>query len=77
MVCALTTGRHALSLVFPAPLELGGGSYKELSDCAGAWNITPAKGATINFNTVRVNGGAELLLVETENGALTAGVSQE
>jgi len=53
------------------------GSYTEIADCTGTWKITPEHGKTSNFKTVVVNGGSELLLIQTEDNTFTAGVAQE
>jgi hypothetical protein len=52
------------------------GTYTENSSCVGTWQITPSGGATQNFNTVKVNSGKELLLIETDPGTDTAGNAQ-
>lgn len=53
------------------------GTYTESSNCTGTWHITPLGGTTQNFSTVRVNSGKELLLIQTDNGTITAGNAQE
>lgn len=53
------------------------GTYTENSNCTGTWSITPKGGTTTNFNTVRVNNGKELLLIETDNNTITAGNAQQ
>ena len=53
------------------------GSYTENADCTGTMQITPAGSATTNFNTVVVNGGKEMLLIETDNNTLITGTAQE
>lgn len=52
------------------------GTYTEASDCTGTLQITPKGSAALNFNTVFVNGGAELLLVETDSGTVIGGSAQ-
>jgi hypothetical protein len=52
------------------------GTYTETSDCLGTWQVTPKGGSALHFNTVRDNGGAELLLIQTDNGTITAGNAQ-
>jgi hypothetical protein len=53
------------------------GSYTVNSDCTGTVQITPMGSAPTNFNAVVVNGGAELLLIETDSNTLIAGTAQE
>ena len=53
------------------------GTYTEESNCTGTWQVTNSVGSTQNFNTVVVNSGKELLLIETDNGTITAGNAQE
>lgn len=53
------------------------GNYTENSNCTGAWQITPEGGSAQNFNTVVVNSGKELLLIETDNNTITAGNAQQ
>jgi hypothetical protein len=52
------------------------GTYTENSNCTGTWEITPTGGTPTNFNTVVVNGGSELLLIQTDHGTITAGNAQ-
>lgn len=53
------------------------GTYSERADCTGTAQITPAGFSTMNFNTVVVNGGQELLLMETDSDTFVAGTAQE
>ena len=53
------------------------GAYTEDSNCLGTWRITPKGGTATNFNTVRVNSGSELLLIQTDNNTITAGNAQQ
>ena len=53
------------------------GTYTENSDCTGTWQITPAGGAAANFNTVVVNSGKELFLIETDKNTYAAGTAQK
>jgi hypothetical protein len=53
------------------------GTYTESSTCTGTWQVTPKGGTALNFNTVVVNGGKEVLLIETDNDTITAGNAQE
>lgn len=53
------------------------GTYTQNADCTGTMQITPAGSATTNFNTVLVNGGKEMLLIETDSNTLITGTAQE
>jgi hypothetical protein len=53
------------------------GTYIENSNCTGAWQITTTGGTATNFATVVVNSGNTLLLIETDNGTITAGNAQK
>jgi len=53
------------------------GTYTQNADCTGTAQITPKGSATTNFNTVAVNGGKQLLLIETDNNTLITGTAQE
>ena len=53
------------------------GAYTENADCTGTAQITPAGFSTMNFNTVMVSGGQELLLIETDSNTFVAGTAQE
>jgi hypothetical protein len=53
------------------------GTYTQNADCTGTAQITPTGAATTNFNTIAVNAGKELLLIETDNTTLIAGTAQE
>jgi hypothetical protein len=53
------------------------GTYTQNADCTGTVQITPNGSAALNFNTVAVNNGKELLLIETDNTTLIAGTAQE
>jgi len=52
------------------------GAYTENANCTGTAQITPSGGSATNFNTVVVNGGKELLLLETDSGTLAGGNAQ-
>jgi hypothetical protein len=52
------------------------GTYTENSNCTGTWQITPTGGAPTHFNTVVLNSGNGLLLIQTDHGAITAGNAQ-
>ena len=53
------------------------GTYTENSNCTGTWQVTPKGGSAINFNTIVVNSGKELLLIESDNNTNTAGNAQQ
>ena len=53
------------------------GTYAENADCTGTIQITPQGLAATSFNTVVVNGGKELLLIETDNDTVVAGTAQQ
>jgi hypothetical protein len=52
------------------------GTYTSNSDCTGTAQIK-GNGFTDNFATVTVNGGKELLLVETDTGTIVAGTATQ
>jgi hypothetical protein len=52
------------------------GTYTEASNCTGKVQITPAGLAALHFNAVFVNGGKELLLIETDSGTVIGGIAQ-
>ena len=52
------------------------GTYTEEANCTGTAQITPSGGTAQNFNTVVVNSGKEVLLLETDNGSLAGGNAQ-
>jgi len=52
------------------------GTYTQASDCTGTLQITPKGSPALNFNTVTVNGGQELLLIETDSGTVIGGTAQ-
>ena len=53
------------------------GTYTEAADCTGTAQITPDGLTKMNFNAVKVNGGKELLMIETDNNTLIAGTAQQ
>jgi surface antigen len=53
------------------------GTYTENSHCTGTLKITPKGLSTLNFNFVVVNGGSEMLLLETDAGTTVAGYMQQ
>lgn len=52
------------------------GTYTESSNCEGTIQMTPKGSSALNFAFVVVNGGKELLLVETDSDASVAGNMQ-
>jgi hypothetical protein len=63
-----------LGVISEAPVT---GTYTQNSDCTGTLQITPKGSTTTNFNTVAVDGGKQLLLIETDNNTLVIGTAQE
>jgi hypothetical protein len=53
------------------------GTYTENSNCTGTWTVIPSGGSAIDFNTVVVNSGKELLLIESDNNTNAAGHAQQ
>ena len=53
------------------------GTYTEDANCTGTAQITPSGFSTLNFNFVVVNGGKELLLIETDSGTIVSGTAQQ
>lgn len=53
------------------------GTYTMDGDCLGTVQVTPSGFSTMNFNTVLVDGGRELLLIEADTDTLVAGTAQE
>jgi hypothetical protein len=53
------------------------GSYTQQSNCLGAAQLTPNGFPPMNFNTVDVNGGNELLLIESDSGTFRSGTAQQ
>lgn len=71
------TGKETFSVfgvISSAPVT---GTYTENSDCTGTIQITPEGSSVTNFNTVTVNSGTELLLIETDNNTFVGGTAQE
>ena len=66
----------AVGTTFTVPVK---GTYTENSDCTGTAQITPTvKGfPTGHFNTVVVEDGKALLMMETDNNTMTAGILQQ
>ena len=53
------------------------GTYTENSNCTGTAAITPQGFSTLNFDFVVVNGGKELLLIETDAGTTVSATMQQ
>ena len=53
------------------------GTYTEGANCTGTTQITPQGLSTLNFSFVVVNGGKEILLIETDSGTTVAGTMQQ
>ncbi len=53
------------------------GSYTENANCNGTLKITPSGLGTLNFNSVVVDGGKEILLIETDNNTAVVGTLQK
>jgi len=60
--------------IVTAPIK---GSYTENSDCTGTVKMTLSQSVTLNFNFVVVNGGKEILLIETDASTIVAGSMQQ
>jgi hypothetical protein len=74
------------SLTGTATLSLNGsitssaavsGTYQINSDCTGTAQVTPQGLSTMNFSAVIVNGGKELMLIETDANTIVSGTLQE
>jgi hypothetical protein len=53
------------------------GTYTANANCTGTAQITPQGSSTGNFNVVVVNGGKELLLIETDSNTVITGTAQQ
>lgn len=53
------------------------GTYTINSDCTGTASLTPKGLPTSNYNTVIVNGGKELMFIQTDNNTIVTGSLQE
>jgi len=47
------------------------------ADCQGTLQMTTPEGLPTNFNTVTVNGGTELFLLETDSDTFVSGTAQQ
>jgi hypothetical protein len=70
------TGSVSINTNYSNSVATVTGTYTETSDCTGKLQITPAGSSALNFNSVFVNGGKELLLIETDNGTVIGGTAQ-
>jgi hypothetical protein len=70
------TGTVSINENYSNTVEAVTGTYTEASDCMGTLQITPKGSSALHFNTVFVNAGAELLLVETDSGTVLGGTAQ-
>lgn len=73
----ITGGEIVLDVNFSNTPVSVTGKYAEKTNCTGTMQITPKGSDTLNFNTVLVNSGAELLLIETDSGTVIAGTAQQ
>jgi len=71
------SGTETFSIDFSNSKVSVTGTYTQKSDCLGTAQITPKGSSPMNFNTVEVNGGKELLLIETDSGTFLSGTAQE
>lgn len=53
------------------------GTYTANSNCTGTAQITPSGYPTADFNSVVVNAGKELLLIETDSNTIVSGIMQQ
>jgi len=53
------------------------GTYTRNANCTGTAQITPQGLSTMHFDTVEVNNGKELLLIETDNQSFVTGTFQQ
>jgi hypothetical protein len=70
------TGTVSINVNYSNSVSTVTGTYTVASDCIGKLEITPAGSAALNFNAVFVNGGKELLLVETDSGTVVGGTAE-
>ena len=70
------TGTVSINANYSNSVETITGTYTEASDCTGTLQITPKGSSVLNFNSVFVNGGEELLLIETDSGTVIGGTAQ-
>ena len=74
------TGTETISVAFEVQTSVPlTGRYTPNADCTGSLQIVPQQGSglpTMNFSTVAVNNGTELLLVSTDTGTEVGGTAQ-
>jgi hypothetical protein len=70
------TGTVSINSNYSNSVKAITGTYTSATDCTGTLQITPKGSSALNFNTVSVNGGAELLLIETDSGTVIGGTAQ-
>jgi hypothetical protein len=70
------TGTVSINVNYSNSVATVTGTYTEESDCTGKLQITPAGSSALNFDSVFVNGGKELLLIETDAGTVIGGAAQ-
>ena len=70
------TGTVSINMNYSNVVKSVSGTYTEASDCTSKVRITPSGLAALHFNGVFVNGGKELLLIETDSGTVIGGSAQ-
>jgi hypothetical protein len=70
------TGTVSININYSNSVATVTGTYTEASDCTGMLQITPKGSSALHFNSVFVNGGTELLLIETDSGTVIGGTAQ-
>jgi hypothetical protein len=53
------------------------GKYTVNADCTGTITVTPSKESTMHFNTVTVDDGKEILLIDSDNDVALLGTAQQ
>jgi len=71
------SGSEILSESFVNSSKTVTGTYSQNANCTGTVHVTPKGSATENFNTVTVNKGSELLMIETDEGTVFIGTAQQ
>jgi len=71
----ITSGTETFSIAGTITVVPVTGTYTEDGSCRGQATIIGA--TTMNFNTVLVNSGKELIMIETDNNTLVAGTAQQ
>ncbi len=70
------TGTVSINMNYSNVVKSVSGTYTEASDCTSKVRITPSGLVALHFNGVFVNGGKELLLIETDAGTVIGGSAQ-